>query len=191
MTYFLVCIFLNFYSFSYRSKRHPLNLGWSVQWRPELQAQIVNWSKINSNDGDKASERGIWRSEVWFLMRTQHFFFVPRSWQDLKTSLISGLYFNTAQKIYHFSSVFNNDNYKITNLVKNILVSFASLKFFIPGYFHTVFDNVLKIGKRETSFQYIPTIFIQELFSLNDKDDLFSDLKSQLEPEGVSLNETT
>ena len=104
---------------------------------------------------------------------------------------LAGLYFNTAQKIYFFSSVFNNDNYKITNLVKNILVSFPSLKFFIPGCFHTILDNVLKIGKRETSFQYIPTIFIQELFSLYDKDDLFSDLKSQLEPEGVSLNETT
>ena len=104
---------------------------------------------------------------------------------------LSGLYFNTAQKIYHFSSVFNNDNYKITNLVKNFLVSFPSLKFFIPGYFHTVFDTVLKIGKRETSFQYIPTIFIQELFSLYDEDDLFPDLKSQSEPEDVSSNETT
>ena len=89
LTYFLVCIFLNFYSFFYRSKRQPLNLGWSVQWRPELQAQIVNWSKINSNDGDRTSERGIWRSEVWFLMRTQNFFFVPRSWQDLKNILLA------------------------------------------------------------------------------------------------------
>ena len=87
-----------------------------------------------------------------------------------------------AQKYYYFSSVFNNDNYKITNLVKNFLVSFPSLKFFIPGYFHAILDNVLKIEKRETSFQYIPTIFIQEIFSLYDKDDLFSDLKSQLEP---------
>ena len=59
------------------------------------------------------------------------------------------------------------------------------------GYFHTILDNVLKIEKRETSFQYIPTIFIQELFSLYDKDDLFSDLKSQSEPEDVSSNETT
>ena len=30
----------------------------------------------------RASERGIRRSEVWFLMGTQNFFFVPRSWQD-------------------------------------------------------------------------------------------------------------
>ena len=34
----------------------------------------------------RASERGIQRSEVRFLMGTQNFFFVPRSWQDEKTS---------------------------------------------------------------------------------------------------------
>ena len=32
----------------------------------------------------RASECGILRSEVWFLMGTQNFFFVPSSWQDKK-----------------------------------------------------------------------------------------------------------
>ena len=36
----------------------------------------------------RASERGIRRSEVRFLMGTQNFFFVPRSWQDEKTSFL-------------------------------------------------------------------------------------------------------
>ena len=34
----------------------------------------------------RASERGIRRSKVRFLMRTQNFLSVPRSWQDEKTS---------------------------------------------------------------------------------------------------------
>ena len=32
----------------------------------------------------RALDRGIWRSEVGFLMGTQNFFFVPRLWQDEK-----------------------------------------------------------------------------------------------------------
>ena len=32
----------------------------------------------------RASERGIWRSEVRFLMGTQNFLFVSRSWHDEK-----------------------------------------------------------------------------------------------------------
>ena len=32
----------------------------------------------------RALECGIWRSEVWFLMGTRNFFFVPYSWNDRK-----------------------------------------------------------------------------------------------------------
>ena len=34
----------------------------------------------------RATKRGIWRSEIRFLMGTQNFSFVPRSWQDEKVS---------------------------------------------------------------------------------------------------------
>ena len=34
--------------------------------------------------GNRASERGIWRPEVRYLMGTQNLFFVPHSWQDEK-----------------------------------------------------------------------------------------------------------
>ena len=34
----------------------------------------------------RATKRGIWRSEIRFLMGTQNFSFVPRSWQDAKIS---------------------------------------------------------------------------------------------------------
>ena len=37
----------------------------------------------------RASECGIWRSEVWFLMGTQNFFFVPCLWLDKNTFSIS------------------------------------------------------------------------------------------------------
>ena len=45
----------------------------------------------------RASECGIWRSEARSLIGTQNFFFVPRSWQDEKTSFsniykLSGIY---------------------------------------------------------------------------------------------------
>ena len=34
----------------------------------------------------RATKRGIWRSEIRFLMGTQNFSFIPRSWQDAKIS---------------------------------------------------------------------------------------------------------
>ena len=37
----------------------------------------------------RASECGIWRSEVWFLMGTRNFFFVPCLWLDKNTFSIS------------------------------------------------------------------------------------------------------
>ena len=46
----------------------------------------ANW-KANPTSlwlSGRASEHGIWRSEVRFLMRTRNLFFVPRSWQDEK-----------------------------------------------------------------------------------------------------------
>ena len=36
----------------------------------------------------RASERGIRRSEVRFLVKTQNFFFVPHSWQDEKNIIL-------------------------------------------------------------------------------------------------------
>ena len=50
----------------------------------------------------RASECGIWRSEVWFLMGTQNFFFVPCLWLDKNTFF----YFFTKLKTYHLSYYF-------------------------------------------------------------------------------------
>ena len=48
------------------------------------------WQRKNSESPEESklrpSERGIRRSEILFLIGTQNFFFVPRSWQDEKSS---------------------------------------------------------------------------------------------------------
>lgn len=48
----------------------------------------------------KASESGIWRSEVRFHRELRIFFFIPRSWQDEKTHLF---WCFKKLKIYHIS----------------------------------------------------------------------------------------
>ena len=45
---------------------------------------MVIWFVLWCSTTELELECGIWRSEVQFLMRTQNFFFVQRSWQDEK-----------------------------------------------------------------------------------------------------------
>ena len=58
----------------------------------------------------RASERGIRRSEVRFLMRTQNFLSVPRSWQDEKTSFSTNYFIlNCYVPISPLSIIFKHD----------------------------------------------------------------------------------
>ena len=69
---------------------------WSEQYAGCVSYKLRNrprspWSLCGSVV--RASECGMRRSEVRFLMRTQDFFFVPRSWQDENIFLcLSGIY---------------------------------------------------------------------------------------------------
>ena len=62
--------------------RSPLHIsdGLLTSWYTALTMESL-WLS------GRASERGILGSEIRFLMRTQNFFLVPRSWQDEKTSV--------------------------------------------------------------------------------------------------------
>ena len=48
---------------------------------------MVIWCMLWCSTTELELEHRIWRSEVYFLMGTQNFFFVQGSWQDEKTSL--------------------------------------------------------------------------------------------------------
>ena len=62
--------------------RSPLHIsdGLLTSWYTALTVESL-WLS------GRASERGVLGSEIRFLMRTQNFFLVPRSWQDEKTSV--------------------------------------------------------------------------------------------------------
>ena len=67
---------------------------WSWQYAGHVSYELRNRPRSPQSLwlSGRASERGIRRSEVRFLMETQNFILVPRSWQDEKTYLSLFLY---------------------------------------------------------------------------------------------------
>ena len=81
---------------------------WSWQYAGRVWYELRN--RLAHSLSGRASERGIRRSEVRFLMRTQNFLSVPRSWQDEKTSFSTNYFIlNCYVPISPLSIIFKHD----------------------------------------------------------------------------------
>ena len=88
----------------------------------------------------RASERGIQRSEVRFLMATQNFFFVPRSWQDGQKNIF--LCFFTELKTYHLSYLYLHNIFCLAiHLLRGFFDSANSSSTYVGGHVNNSWLN--------------------------------------------------
>ena len=98
-----------------KRKKKAKKMQRKKRYKIEFSLNLLISSVINVWSG-RASKRGIWRTEVRFLVGTQNFFSVPRSWQDDKTIF---LYFFTEFKTYHLSySIYSSFIFKICRIFR-------------------------------------------------------------------------